>query len=191
MSATFLRNRIIGALRSSPDADISKSAARVTQNVIFSFSTIKTLTTHITSLIENVNVADIDHVSTAKDAIEKMIEKYSGGLGNVPISTGEALSTAVVLLTGSSGGLGSHLLESLLKDDMVQRIYAYNRPSRGPLGIRARQIEAFEDRGLDTSFLASDKLVFVEGDSGLPNLGLNDDLLQEVRSFLLAQPCIF
>lgn len=113
-----------------------------------------------------------------------MIKKYSVGLGQ-PIAAngsidGDTTHESVVFLSGSTGGLGSHLLESLLKDSGVQKVYAYNRPSRGTVKVSERQKETFDDRGLDTSLLASDKLIFVEGDSALDHLGLEAKLYDEV-----------
>lgn len=69
-----------------------------------------------------------------------------------------------------------------MKDTSVTKVYAYNRPSRGGLRILDRQIDAFEDRMLDTALLSSEKLAFVEGDSALDHLGLEASLYEQVSS---------
>lgn len=110
-----------------------------------------------------------------------MIEKYATQQEHLaPTSTDSSTTGVVALLTGSTGSLGSFLLESLLKDTSVSKVYAYNRPSRGGVRILDRQTEAFEDRMLDTALLSSERLVFVEGDSALEHLGLEPDVYEQV-----------
>ena len=181
LSATFLRNRIIGGLRSSADANAQKAAFGVTQELVFSFPTIKQLATHIAALVLHGNVANVPDIASAKDAINKMIDKYSVGLGaQLVVSKIQSTADVVVLLTGSTGSLGSYLLESLLSNADVRKVYAYNRSSRTSGSNFDRQKDAFVDRGLDSALLCSEKLVFVEGDSALPKLGLQDGLFEEV-----------
>ena len=111
-----------------------------------------------------------------------MIAKYAVGLGDevgdgVP---GRSHYRHVVLLTGSTGGLGSYLLASLLNREDVAVVYAFNRPSTSGT-IQHRQRAAFEDRGLDTAVLESEKLIYVEGDAARPNLSLDDRTYGEIR----------
>jgi hypothetical protein len=153
----------------------------VTQNVIFSFPTIKQLAAHLSVLVVQGNAVDVVDAASAKDAIIKMIERYSAGLGNVvAVPNDRSAASTVVLLTGSTGGLGSHLLELLLRDDGVQKVYAFNRPPKTSATIFERHQNTFADRGLDTALLRSEKLVFVESDTALPKLGLKDSLFEEV-----------
>ena len=180
LSATFLRNRIIGGLRSSGDANAQKAAFGVTQELVFSFPTIKQLATHIAALVLHGNAVNVAGIASAKDAINKMIDKYSVGLGALVVSNIQSTAGVVVLLTGSTGSLGSYLLESLLSNAVVRKVYAYNRSSRTSGSNFDRQKDAFVDPGLDSALLCSEKLVFVEGDSALPKLGLQDGLFEEV-----------
>lgn len=187
LSATFLRNRIIGALRSSSDANAQGAAQGLPQNVIFSHPTLSSLAETLSSLVLSDKCADTDLIASAKVAIEEMIKKYSTKQDHLSqhlssSNTNDSRTGVVVLLTGSTGGLGSFLLESLLKDTSVTKVYAYNRPSRGGLRILDRQIDAFEDRMLDTALLSSEKLAFVEGDSALDHLGLEASLYEQVSS---------
>lgn len=130
-------------------------------------------------------------IETAKVAIERMIEKYGTKQEHLaPTSTKSSTTGVVVLLTGSTGSLGSFLLESLLKDTSVNKVYAYNRPSRGGVRILDRQTEAFEDRGLDAALLSSEKLVLVEGDSALEHLGLGPDVYEQVSLACYQEACI-
>ena len=100
LSATFLRNRIIGGLRSSGDANAQKAAFGVTQELVFSFPTIKQLATHIAALVLHGNAVNVAGIASAKDAINKMIDKYSVGLGALVVSNIQSTAGVVVLLTG-------------------------------------------------------------------------------------------
>jgi hypothetical protein len=88
--------------------------------------------------------------------------------------------TETVLLTGSTGGFGSYLLARLLDTPSVSRVFALNRS--GQKDVRTRQVEMFEDRGLDASMLDSPKLVYVEGDTSKPDLGIPATLYDDIRS---------
>lgn len=175
LSSTFLRNRIIGALRCSSNPLALKAALEINQNVVFSHPTIKQLSAHLAQLVSGVDAAPTSSIA----AIEQMIAKYSAGL--LPITRlASTSSPIIVLLTGSTGGLGSFLLEGLLKDSRVSKIYAYNRPSKSATTLQDRQRDAFIDKGFDPKLLKSEKLVYMEGDAALPLLGLTSKSYDEV-----------
>jgi thioester reductase-like protein len=114
-----------------------------------------------------------------------MIEKYSAGLGHCERDAGTVVNGRgrgghVVVLTGSTGGLGSYLLASLLQFENVSAVYAFNRPSKGSSSIQRRQKSSFEDRGLAVTLLQSNKLVYVETDTSRDDLGLDKELYQKV-----------
>ncbi|KZP33066.1 putative nonribosomal peptide synthetase [Athelia psychrophila] len=180
LSATFLRNRIASALRNSSDPDVTKAAGGISQNFIFAHPSIRDLAFQISDLVTGGSSAS---THSAVAAIESMIEKYSAGLRErVVAHSTPTLTCAVVLLTGSTGALGSYLLESLLNDPRVKKVYAYNRPGRSTATIQARQRDAFADKGFDVDLLTSPKLAYLEGDSARPQLGLSDGLYAEVRA---------
>lgn len=53
----------------------------------------------------------------------------------------------VVLVTVTTGALGSALLARLVETESVARVYAFNRPSRSPKTVLERQREALKSRG--------------------------------------------
>ncbi|KAG2366971.1 acetyl-CoA synthetase-like protein [Suillus spraguei] len=182
LSATFLKNRIIGSLSSSPDHDVQASALRIDQNVIFSNPSIRLLARSvINAVLQRDGASSVD----AKTDIENMIQKYSVGLGDsvteasATLVDGCSQSDDVVALTGSTGGLGSYLLADLLQREYVSVVYAINRPSKGA-SIQQRQENSFKDRGLDVTLLQSDKLVYIETDTSDDQLGLDKELYQKI-----------
>lgn len=99
-----------------------------------------------------------------------------------------SIGPSAVLLTGSTGHLGCHLLANIAKNLAVYRIYAFNRPNNS--SVQERHRERFQAAGLHLDHLKSSKLRFVEGDLSARNLGLSDELYNEVCGSQL-QLCIF
>ncbi|KIK79350.1 hypothetical protein PAXRUDRAFT_36462 [Paxillus rubicundulus Ve08.2h10] len=188
LSVTYLRNQLVGALRKSPDPEIQKAVSRIPSNVVFENPTIQQLSSRVAALV-NENAAEqlIDSREQHKRAINAMIEKYSIGLHgpadgilNDSGIAGKLIEPAVVLLTGSTGGLGSFLLAQLLESPVVKRVYALNRPSSAAT-IGQREKLAFLDRGLPADLLDSKKLVYIVADASQEKCGLPSALYEEVR----------
>ncbi|KAG5649393.1 hypothetical protein H0H81_004129, partial [Sphagnurus paluster] len=175
LSATFLRLRIFGALCLSGDQAIQKAAQNLTQNLVYSYPKIEDLAAQVSSLYTSPGKIQGPTLSRRKALIESLIKNYATGFeGLAKVSQSVRSTPAVVLLTGSTGNLGSEVLAALLKDERVERIYAFNRPSKSGVTAVDRHVASFKDRGFDLAFLESDKLVYVSGDATEPNLGLDD-----------------
>jgi hypothetical protein len=184
LSATFLRNRIRGALGS-----VNKTNAhQVDQNFVFTHSSIDELAAVFYSLSQNSQLAAGFDREVHVHAIEEMVAKYSHGLADKAFKSKKSQHKAIVLLTGSTGGLGSYLLATLLQHEGVQRVYALNRRSSSASPLFDRQRFSFQEKGFDVCLLASDKLVLVEGDMSDPGLGLNSNLFREVGKCIVARP---
>lgn len=84
-----------------------------------------------------------------------------------------------VVLTGTTGGLGSQLLAILLRSPDIQRVFAINRASKGSK-LGERQNEAFRSRQLNEELLQSSKMTLAEGDLAATDLGLPAELVEEV-----------
>ncbi|KAK7994340.1 thioester reductase domain-containing protein [Apiospora marii] len=96
-----------------------------------------------------------------------------------------------VLLTGSTGMLGSYMLDIMAHSPRVRKIICLNRPDDGGA---EKQAAAMKERGLDASYV--DKVEFLKIDASQPKLGLNEEvynrLLQETdRVVLNAWPVNF
>jgi FlaA1/EpsC-like NDP-sugar epimerase len=185
LSATILRRRITGALRTSKDPATITAAGSVTQSTVYEYPTIEGLSSFLVALISDPE--GVTDTKRGKVLIEKMIEKYSTGLdGKLPSASSRTSATSsVVLLTGSTGNLGAQILASLLENENVARIYALNRPSSSSTSMLDRHRERFADKALDASLLESDRLVFVEGDTASPNLGMSECTYEEVSQLAI------
>lgn len=88
----------------------------------------------------------------------------------------------VVLITGTTGAIGSNTLAELYKTSRIARIIVLARKSITPISVR--QKKALEDRGLDPSTVDSPKITLLEGDPSLPDFGLPGDVFLELESLV-------
>ena len=108
------------------------------------------------------------------------VEKYAQSFPAHRPDRGVMPQGYVVLVTGTTGAIGSNTLAKLYESPDVSRIVALARKSTTP--ISNRQKKALEDRGLDSKIVDSSKIVLLEGDPALPSFGLRDDVLLELES---------
>ncbi|KAJ7489282.1 putative aminoadipate reductase [Mycena latifolia] len=174
--ATVFRLRVINALRFRKDAQAAKA---ITQNLVYLHPTISRLSAYLESLVGGTATPA---TASVEIQMEEMIAKYSPTPGHATTGGKPGIGQSpIVLLTGSTGNLGSQILASLLTDDRVLKVYAFNRPSEQTT-LAARHLDVFQERGLDTQLLASPKLVLVEGKAVQRDLGLHAELYEEIRN---------
>ncbi|KZT61228.1 acetyl-CoA synthetase-like protein [Calocera cornea HHB12733] len=186
LQATYIRSAVMNALRQAPKPEGKSdiAATSVPHNLVFNYPTVKRLVGYMAKSVAAVMGHDVvdddddEELSTAIDDMYAMIQTYTQ---DFPVHTPAERTTPgeVVLLTGSTGTLGTYLLQRLLQDGRVERVYAVNRGS-AKHDLVARQRDAFVDRGLDTKQLESKKLRLIEADVASENLGFSAELYQEV-----------
>ncbi|KAL8893579.1 MAG: hypothetical protein Q9192_005129 [Flavoplaca navasiana] len=109
--------------------------------------------------------------------MDELLERYTPHLNSRPTT-----NTRVVLLTGSTGSLGSYLLHNLIVDSTVNKIYCLNRSPKSS----QRQEGSQNRKGLSTDF---QKVRFLQWDPSQHNFGLDQrteyqPLLEEVTDIL-------
>jgi acyl transferase domain-containing protein/thioester reductase-like protein/acyl carrier protein/SAM-dependent methyltransferase len=135
--------------------------------------------------IEEIEKGD---VAARTAEAERLVAKYSDGWATPALravrnrveSEGKSRSTppnkkdlsAVVLVTGGTGSLGSHLVQRLAEDPMVAQVVCLNRRCSSGSSAVARQQEAFVSRGIALSPGAKAKLRVLETDTTQAHLGL-------------------
>lgn len=109
------------------------SRLRLPNNFVYANPTISALSTFVMSLFRtDVQDSDEKREREAK-AMVAMVAEYST---DFPVHSPRGAPAAktvdeVVLVSGTSGRLGAHLLAQLLARPSVVRVYAVNRPSKG------------------------------------------------------------
>ena len=83
-----------------------------------------------------------------------------------------------VLLTGSTGSLGTHLLRTLITDGATSKIICLNRSA----DALDRQNTIFAKLGLDFQLKSSSRIEFIQADYGKANFGLSKARYRELVS---------
>lgn len=108
-------------------------------------------------------------------AFVEQIPKPRGALGGVD-SDRDAPVTAV--LTGSTGTVGTYLLQVLLDHPGIDHVFCLNRSEDGG---RATQRLRMTERGMDPSDLDK-RVTFLQSDLSRPRLGLDDKTYEDLRA---------
>lgn len=158
------------------------------KNIIYHRPSINRLTDFIVSSLSASSPTTESKPESEPDITEqfrKIVERFTSDLSPRPLSSqngsGNADTSDHVLLTGTTGSLGSFLLVHLINQPNVERIYCFNR--RGGTDTIQRQLSGFKDRGLDTSKLESAigyRVKFFDVDLSRTKLGLSDTDYEEV-----------
>ena len=80
-----------------------------------------------------------------------------------------------IALTGSTGTLGTNLLQCLLEDDTVTKVYCLDRSATA----ESRQKKSFRSRGL-SKLLQNNRVVFYKATFGAPHFGLETAVFNEM-----------
>ena len=178
LHATFLRNRIVATIRAAEEPAIQRAATDITQNLVFEYPTLRELAAAIAKLVDPAGERETRDL--AKD-IDQLVEHYSIGLPKDVRESEKAQSAGIiVLLTGSTGNIGSHILAALLAEPRVSQIYTLNRQTSST----ERQKAAFAERGLPVNLLSKITLVQLFGDLSLDSFGLVQGVYDQVSSVL-------
>lgn len=134
---------------------------------IYSNPTLGRLSSYVYKVIESAEsheaVLDVD----ASSEMRLLIEKYTK---NLPAQNTTKLTPRdegqTILITGSTGALGSYLLDLMISSSKIEKIICLNRAEDGG---RQQQGQACTERGLTCNF---SKCEFLCADLSLPDLGL-------------------
>ncbi|KAI1392428.1 putative NRPS-like enzyme [Hypoxylon trugodes] len=144
----------------------------VALSTVYQNPTISRLTSAL--LEESSKVAD-------HGLMESLLSTYCGLIREIPVPTPPEPNKEEktdVILTGSTGTLGTYLLSSLLNRPGIGHIFCLNR-SQG--GGRHVQSFRFAATGLPTDGL-KDRVSFFQADLAHPKLGLDEETYQTLRA---------
>ncbi|KAJ5257252.1 hypothetical protein N7478_013356 [Penicillium angulare] len=107
---------------------------------IYSNPTVKLLAQFIVNLTEGKEQWGVPR----EEKIQKLVDKHTSDLPKRGLATREgASSPSTVILTGSTGSLGTYILHSLLSSGSVSKVYCFNRSD-----AEQRQKKSFREKRL-------------------------------------------
>lgn len=125
----------------------------------------------------NTNGYDREEVMASfLDRYESDIENIAEGRGK-PVTDANSSSSEVIILTGSTGAVGSHILHELQQSNAVSHIYCLNRGKDSQATQESRNLA----RGLPGNF-TSEQVTFLTVDLSKPGFGLEEDVYEKLLS---------
>ncbi|KAI0309336.1 male sterility protein-domain-containing protein [Amylostereum chailletii] len=196
LQATWIRNTLMHALRTSTTANLHD----VPHNFVYAHPTVNSLGEYVYSVAsqQHSHANDEETLRLKVRAMHDMVSKYSAGIGALGsqalAANGHAPYSAdgeVVLLTGSTGRLGCHLLSLLVADPAIEHVFALNREASQNLdSLKSRQEAALKMWGLDSRAVMENegKVTLLAGDLAKEGFGLDvkmyDQLSKSVTSIV-------
>lgn len=185
LQATWIRNTLLRGMRDSAKIDTNA----VPHNIVFEKPTISSLSLFasrfVSMSLSGTGAFPSTFSATEEDKVQNMLDlvaKYTQSFpARHPTRSRVIPRTNVVLLTGTTGGLGTRLLADLVACSTVSKIWAVNRKQRRPLWERQRA--SLVKQGLNVSVMESEKVVLVEADVSEENVGLGEATLDEVSHY--------
>jgi len=156
----------------------------VPKNIVYDHPSISSLAQFILSSLSSSEPQSKE--DDVKTRVRSSVERFTAGF--VPrIVTSNSKDhndgEEYVVVTGTTGSLGTFLLDQLLDRPSVKRVYCFNR--KGNVDTTERQLSGFEDRGLNPAKLQrvlGDRVVLYDVDLSQPRLGLSQVDYEEVRT---------
>jgi thioester reductase-like protein len=147
--------------------DLGAKASEVAGNVCFEYPNIQALASYLFALRSGGSYSK----RSETEEMQALIDRYGVF---TPQAIAEAGAPRVVLLTGVTGSLGAHILNTLLQVPSIEKIYCLNRGA-DPHG---RTLESLKARGLD---VAVDRVESFSADLTKPDFGLPPGALGPVN----------
>lgn len=149
----------------------------IAPKTIYTNSTPQRLANHIFNTVINGQNGTQSEDQQQQEAMAAIHRKYTQNLIKAAPDRREPRNeNQVIVLTGSTGMLGSYLLDLMGRNPRVSHIICLNRAADGG---RAQQVKAFADRGLDASILDT-KARFYQADLSKAHLGLAPVIYQRL-----------
>jgi len=154
-----------------PKKEGSRDAA-FKPRMVYSNPTIDALTKAVSNILHG-EAANGTPTKTREHNMDDMIKKYTQNLFG-PVNYNHRPQNHVVVLTGSTGSLGNYLLEGLITNPSVEKIYCLNRSD-----AQSRQKASFLDRGANPDF---SKVIFLQTSFNKEKFGLDEKTYAELLS---------
>lgn len=146
---------------------------KINTQIIYTHPTLATLASRLKALSLATN-GTTNGTDSAGDREKRMLEMLKKYLDDLPASTTKKARAhqqgLTVILTGSTGSLGSYLLDALAKYPDVTKIYCLNRK----VASEQLQTKANTARGLISTW--GERIKFLKADLSKPELGLSTEV---------------
>lgn len=142
----------------------------VKPRMIYSNPTIGGLTKSIYAVLHGTENAGSN--KSREQRMADMVTKYTANLPS-PVEYNSRQQKHTAALTGSTGQIGNYVLQTLISDPSISKIYCLNRSD-----AESRQKQSFEERGVAVDFT---KVVFLEVNLAKEHFGLAEEAYKDLE----------
>jgi hypothetical protein len=179
LQATWIQNVLLNAIG-------NRSQNPSSANFVYTYPNITLLAHFVMDTAHGSSEAGQSNgVETTITKMTAMVEEFTSfplpAKTTTNVRPNGAPTDQVFLITGTTGGLGSHLLRDACECEKVVRVYAFNRPQK-KASLVQRQRDVLREYGLDESIIDTEKIVLLEGDLMAENFGLEQSVYQEASN---------
>ncbi|KAI0509753.1 hypothetical protein F5B22DRAFT_615931 [Xylaria bambusicola] len=148
----------------------------IKNQIIYKGPTLRQMAGVISSILSSTGSPDGSDTSSDQILLDQLLGTYEQKLqtiisSNSKNSTGTTPDGQTVVLTGSTGSVGSYILASLLARKDVKKIFCLNRGIDAP----TKQVASFRARGLAGLESDDGRVVYLRVTMHEPKLGLSDE----------------
>ena len=184
LQATRLSSRLAASMKNNSGTGVSRAA--INRNFVYSHPTISLMRE---ALISYNAQSDSKTLPSRTKVMLSAVDKYSQIIEAMPIVNGvqhrksedEGGKTKTVLLTGSTGSLGSNILAKLAQDPDVVKIYCFNRVQKSAESQQERQSRSFQKAGISIAPSAWSKIQLLEAVPQQPQFGLDRETYESLK----------
>ncbi|RDW87990.1 hypothetical protein BP6252_00022 [Coleophoma cylindrospora] len=153
---------------------------------VFENHTVEKLLAYLVNLKSKDGVVTNSTEEEKADWIRQVIQKYCALIdswnekqeSSAPTDIKDRIPGHIIYLTGANGALGNALLEVLVKNTAVTKIYCAVRGS----DMQSKLVKSLESRGYSTDISNSEKICVVPYNMEDEKLGLGNDLYEKLQN---------
>lgn len=180
LQATMLRRRINASVALTLK-EAGSEPRTLPADFIYANPSIVRLCEALQAYLATDSDVTVDRVQNIRNVASEYVQKV---VSLAPSSSTSAVSAdpsaIVVLLTGSTGSLGSAMLSELALSPSVTKVFGLNRSSSQD--VHKRQAAGFEKIGVKVDEQHWKKIALLEGDLSLSQFGQDDATYAELRT---------
>ena len=173
--------QLAGVLRSSLLGRYpTRNFHTLTPSKIYTNPTITELSQALVEIINGgsagLQTNKVNNFESRSEKLASLVRKYTSDLPDITSKVERDDNLCTVLLTGSTGSLGTYILNTLASDPTIGRIYCLNRSDDS----EARQRASFESKGLQLGEGIAAKMVFLRARLNEKYLGVESAVYNEM-----------
>ncbi|KAL1619001.1 putative NRPS-like protein biosynthetic cluster [Diplodia seriata] len=154
--------------------DAADRGAKVLPRDIYANPSVNKLATALESKLSESD-ADAKPTKPREQVMAEMVAKYTADLPKTAGPLPDLPEKHTVVLTGSTGSLGNYILENLIAEPTVAKVYCLNRSD----SAAARNAQSFTERDVLPDF---SKVTFLCTDFSKARFGLSQDVYDELAA---------